>query len=389
MEFEHSEVLQSLPKQFFATLVKKVNQKVASGADVINLGQGNPDQPTPDNIVKAMQAAVAKPENHKYSPFTGLFSLKQAIANYYKREYQVDLDPKTEVAILGGSKTGLVELPLALLNPGDTLLLPNPGYPDYLSGVSLAKVKLGLVSLKEENNFLPDYKTIDTETKQKAKLLYLNYPNNPTGAIATPKFFEDTVKFAQDNQVGIVHDFAYGALGYQQKPVSFLQTPGAKDVGIEVYTLSKTYNMAGWRIVFALGNHDIIKAIELIQNHLFVSVFPAIQEAAITALNGSQESVAKLNDLYNNRRKAFEKAASQIGWKAYPAKGSFYSWMPVPKGYNSESFADLLLDKASVAVAPGAGFGKAGDRFVRIGLLTSSERLQEACQRIGKLHLFD
>ncbi|WP_395378759.1 pyridoxal phosphate-dependent aminotransferase [Fructilactobacillus frigidiflavus] len=389
MEFPESKILQSLPTQFFATLVQKVNAKIATGADVINLGQGNPDQPTPDNIVKAMQTAVANPENHKYSPFNGLPALKQAVADFYKREYDVDLDPETEIAILGGSKTGLVELPLAILNPGDTMLLPDPGYPDYLSGVELAKVKLDLLPLKEENDFLPDYGTISDEVKAAAKLLYLNYPNNPTGAIATPEFFKDTVAFAKENQIGIVHDFAYGALGYHNQPLSFLQTPGAKEVGIEVYTMSKTYNMAGWRLGFAIGNPDMIKAINLIQAHLFVSVFPAIQEAGIAALSKSQASVAKLNDLYDERREAFEKAAAKIGWHACPAKGSFYSWMPVPEGYNSESFADLLLDQVAVAVAPGLGFGKVGDQFVRIGLLTSPARLQEAVARIAKLNLFE
>ncbi|WP_413628100.1 pyridoxal phosphate-dependent aminotransferase [Fructilactobacillus vespulae] len=388
MEFSESNILKSLPTQFFATLVKKVNAKIATGADVINLGQGNPDQPTPENIVAAMQAEVAKSENHKYSPFDGLADLKQSVANFYKREYDVDIDPDTEVAILGGSKTGLVELPFAVLNPGDTMILPNPGYPDYLSGVELAKVNLELLPLKEKNNFLPDYAEISAAVKDKAKLLYLNYPNNPTGAVATPEFFEKTVQFANDNQIGIVHDFAYGALGYHNRPLSFLQTKGAKDVGIEFYTLSKTYNMAGWRIGFAVGNAQMIKAINHLQDHLFVSVFPAIQRAAIAALNGSQSSVKALNDLYSERRVAFEKAAAEIGWHAYPAKGSFYSWMPVPTGYTSERFADLLLEKAAVAVAPGVGFGTAGDKFVRIGLLTSPARLQAACVRIGKLNLF-
>ncbi|NDR70310.1 pyridoxal phosphate-dependent aminotransferase [Fructilactobacillus sanfranciscensis] len=388
MKFQESKILQSLPTQFFATLVQKVNEKIATGADVINLGQGNPDQPTPDNIVKAMQTAVANPKNHKYSPFDGLPALKQAVADFYKREYDVDLNPDAEIAILGGSKTGLVEIPLAILNPGDTMLLPDPGYPDYLSGVQLAKVKLNLFPLEEANNFLPDYGTINSKVKEDAKLLYLNYPNNPTGAIATSDFFKETVNFAKENQIGIVHDFAYGALGYHNKPLSFLQTPGAKEVGIKIYTMSKTYNMAGWRLGFAIGNPDMIKAINLIQDHLFVSVFPAIQDAAIAALSESQTSVAKLNELYTDRREAFEGAAAKIGWYASPAKGSFYSWMPVPAGYTSESFANLLLDQAAVAVAPRIGFGKAGDKFVRIGLLTSPARLQEAVARIVKLHLF-
>ena len=390
LKFEESNVLQQLPKQFFAGLVKKVNAKVATGADVINLGQGNPDQPTPDFIVRSMQEQTANPANHKYSQFRGDPELKQAAANFYQREYGVTLDPDKEIAILGGSKIGLVELPLALLNPGDTMLLPDPGYPDYLSGVSLAQVKLELVTLREQDDFLPDYRTIKPEVVDAAKLMYLNYPNNPTGAVATPEFYQQTVNFAKTNHIGVVQDFAYGAIGFDgRKPVSFLQTPGAKEVGIEMNTFSKSYNMAGWRIGFAAGNADMIEAINLIQDHLFVSVFPAIQKAAITALNSDQQSVHELVALYEKRRNQFFKAARAIGWEPYPSGGSFYAWMPVPEGYTSESFADLLLDQAAVAVASGNGFGKGGEGFVRVGLLIDEPRFTEACQRIAKLHLFD
>ncbi|MTV81790.1 pyridoxal phosphate-dependent aminotransferase [Secundilactobacillus folii] len=389
MKFDESNVLQHLPKQFFATLVAKVNAKIASGADVINLGQGNPDQPTPDYIVQAMQKATADPENHKYSQFRGMPRLKQAVADFYAREYGVKLDPEKEVAILGGSKIGLVELPFALLNPGDTMLLPDPGYPDYLSGVALAQVKLRLMSLKAENHFLPDYDDLDPQVVDQAKLMYLNYPNNPTGAVATPEFYEQTVKFANEHQIGVVQDFAYGAIGFDGKrPVSFLQTPGAKDVGIEFYTMSKSYNMAGWRIGFAVGNADMIEAINLIQDHLFVSVFPAIQEASITALESDQSTVRSLVALYQKRRDQFYAAARKIGWEPYPSGGAFYAWMPVPKGYTSEQFADLLLDKAAVAVAPGVGFGKSGEGYVRVGLLIDEPRFTEACERIAKLNLF-
>ncbi|MQM82252.1 pyridoxal phosphate-dependent aminotransferase [Lactobacillus buchneri] len=385
MKFEESNVLQQLPKQFFAGLVKKVNAKVATGADVINLGQGNPDQPPPDFIVRSMQEQTAIPANHKYSQFRGDPELKRAAANFYQREYGVTLDPDKEIAILGGSKIGLVELPFALLNPGDTMLLP-----DYLSGVSLAQVKLELVTLREQDDFLPDYRTIKPEVVDAAKLMYLNYPNNPSGAVATPEFYQQTVNFAKTNHIGVVQDFAYGAIGFDgRKPVSFLQTPGAKEVGIEMNTFSKSYNMAGWRIGFAAGNADMIEAINLIQDHLFVSVFPAIQKAAITALNSDQQSVHELVALYEKRRNQFFKAARAIGWEPYPSGGSFYAWMPVPEGYTSESFADLLLDQAAVAVAPGNGFGKGGEGFVRVGLLIDEPRFTEACQRIAKLHLFD
>ncbi|EGF47602.1 transaminase, partial [Lacticaseibacillus rhamnosus MTCC 5462] len=356
---------------------------------MINLGQGNPDQPTPENIVHATQQAVARPGNHKYSLFRGLPTFKQAAAEFYAREYGVTLDPEKEIAVLGGSKIGLVELPLALMNPGETILLPDPGYPDYLSGVTLARVKLALMTLTAENNWLPDYTKIKPEVAAAAKLLYLNYPNNPTTAVATPEFYDETIAFAKAHQIGIVSDFAYGALGFDgQRPVSFLQQPGAKDVGIELYTLSKTYNMAGWRLAFAAGNADMIEAINLIQDHLFVSVFPAIQEAGIEALLGDQTSVPALVDLYQQRRDAWFSATTAIGWHGKSSPGTFYAWMPVPAGYTSQTFTELLLDQADVAVAAGNGFGRHGEGYVRIGLLTSPQRLQEAAERIGRLGYF-
>ncbi|KRL04035.1 pyridoxal phosphate-dependent aminotransferase [Liquorilactobacillus oeni] len=390
MFFEESKLLKNLPTQFFATLVQKVNQKVAAGKDIINLGQGNPDQPTFNYIVKAMQAETNKPRNHKYSQFRGLHSLKVAAAKFYKQNYNVELDPEKEIAILGGSKIGLVELPWALMNPEDLLLLPDPGYPDYLSGVSLGRVNYKTFPLKLENRFLPDYSQVDKESAQKAKFIYLNYPNNPTGAVADKKFWDETVAFAKQNHIGVVSDFAYGALGFEgYKNPSFLQAEGAKNVGIELYTFSKTFNMAGWRIAFAAGNASMIEAINLIQDHLFVSVFPAIQEAGVTALSNEEEEVSHLVGIYEKRRNTFINAAEQIGWKAFIPGGTFYAWMPVPKGYDSVSFADLLLEKADVAVAPGKGFGKMGDGYVRIGLLVSQERLTEAIKRIEKLHLFE
>ena len=295
MHFSESNLLKQLPEQFFASLVAKVNTKVAAGEDVINLGQGNPDMPTPDYIVKAMQEATGRSADHKYSPFRGEMRFKEAIADFYRTEYGVTLDPNSEVAILAGSKIGLVELPLALMNPGETLLLPNPGYPDYLSGAVLGQVNVTRIPLKEANDFLIDYQAIPNDVSQQAKFLYMNYPNNPTGAVATAQFYKDTVAFAEEHQVGIVSDFAYGAIGFDgNQPLSFLQTAGAKSVGIETYTFSKTFNMAGWRVGFAVGNADMIAALNLIQDHLFVSIFPAIQDAAIAALAQRKQRTGSL-----------------------------------------------------------------------------------------------
>ncbi|MGE7911181.1 pyridoxal phosphate-dependent aminotransferase [Lysinibacillus xylanilyticus] len=386
---EFSKKLQQLPTQFFAALVQKVNAALAEGRDVINIGQGNPDQPTPPHIIKALQEAAEDPQNHKYSPFRGIAELRQAAANFYKREYNVDIDPETEVAILGGTKIGLVELPLAVLNPGDTMLLPDPGYPDYLSGVVLGDVNFEVMPLFAENNFLPDYNALSDEVKEKAKLLYLNYPNNPTGGTATLEFFEETVRFAKKHNIIVAHDFAYGAIGFDgNKPISFLQADGAKDVGIEMYTLSKTYNMAGWRIGFAVGNPDIIAAINLIQDHLFCSQFPAVQQAAAVALTASQSCTDKLRATYESRRNVLIEEAQRIGWQVTAPRGSFFAWLPVPLGFTSEQFADLLLDKADIAVAAGNGFGQYGEGYVRVGLLVSEDRLREAISRIEKLNLF-
>ena len=388
-QIEPAEIMSQLPTQFFATLVSKVNRQVAQGHDVINLGQGNPDQPTPPHIISSLKEAADNPQFHKYSPFTGFSFLKEAIAHRYKEDYNVDLDPETEVAILFGGKTGLVQLPQVLLNPGDVCLVPDPGYPDYWSGVALARAQMKFMPLTAANRFLPDYGAITPADREKAKLMFLNYPNNPTSAVAPLSFYEDTVAFAAEHGIVVASDFAYGAIGFDgDRPVSFLQAEGAKEVGVEFYTLSKTYNMAGWRVGFALGNKKIISLINMLQDHIYVSLFGGIQAAAATALTSPQDCVGELVARYQSRRDAFYGALSEIGWEAQKPAGSFFSWLPVPKGFTSVSFADLLLEEAKVAVAPGVGFGDHGEGYVRVGLLSSEDRMREAASRIGKLNLF-
>ncbi len=387
--FPKSDILNHLPKQFFASLVSKVEQVTKKGHDVINLGQGNPDQPTPKHIVQRLQDAAAKPINHKYSPFRGYLYLKEAVATFYKREYGVTLNPESEVAILFGGKAGLVEISQCLVNPGDTVLVPDPGYPDYMSGVALAQAVMYNMPLLEENHFLPVYDSIPQEISDAAKLMFLNYPNNPTGACADVSFFEETVQYAEKNNICVVHDFAYGAIGYNgNKPVSFLQAEGAKNTGIEIYTLSKTYNMAGWRIGFAVGNASVVDAINLLQDHLYVSIFGAVQEAAAAALLESQDCVYEITAMYESRRNVFIKSLKNIGWDVKAPDGSFFAWLKVPKGYTSIEFSDLLLEQAHVAVAPGIGFGQYGEGYVRVGLLTTESRLLEAVNRIQQLNIF-
>ncbi|WP_144560408.1 pyridoxal phosphate-dependent aminotransferase [Shouchella miscanthi] len=385
-QFEQSALLQGLPDQFFARLTATVRKHLAQGHDIINLGQGNPDLPTPDFIVETLQQAASEPQFQQYSPFSGHLFLKEAVATFYKREYNVTIDPETEVAVLFGAKTGLVEISQCLLNPGDVALLPDPGYPDYTSGIALAQAQASLFPLLAENDFLPDYRSISKETAERAKLLFLNYPNNPTAGVATHDFFEETVRFASANNICVVHDLAYGAIGYDGvKPPSFLQAAGAKETGVEMYTLSKTYNMAGWRVGFAVGNASVIKSINLLQDHLYVSLFGAIQQAAATALLSDQNEVKELVARYEKRRNVFVNGLKRIGLEVEAPKGSFFVWMPVPQGFTSESFADYLLKEAHLVVAPGNGFGQYGEGYVRIGLLAEEDRLEEAIQRMAKL----
>jgi aminotransferase len=381
--------LRSLPAQFFAALVAKANARTAMGRDVINLGQGNPDLPTPPHIVRTLQKAAENPLYHKYPPFRGFSFLKEAVAKRYREDYGVDLDPAREVAVLFGGKTGLVEISQCLLNPGDVCLVPDPGYPDYWSGVALAGAEMAFMPLTAANDYLPEYSRLDAASLERAKLMFLNYPNNPTSALATPEFYESTVAFARRNGIVVASDFAYGAIGFDgRRAVSFLETPGAKEVGIEFYTASKTYNMAGWRVGFALGNAEVIEMLNLIQDHYYCSLFGGIQEAAAHALAGPQDSVRELVSVYESRRDALYAELDRIGWHADKPAGSFFCWLPVPEGHTSMSFANLLLEEADVVVAPGSGFGTQGEGYVRLGLLAPVERLREAAERIGRLALF-
>ncbi|MCA0972584.1 pyridoxal phosphate-dependent aminotransferase [Halobacillus litoralis] len=383
--FTPSHALNRLPEQFFAKLVSKLNTYQENGHDAINLGQGNPDQPTPEHIVQALKDAADNPVYHKYPPFRGFEFLKEAVATYYKREYGVEVDPTTEVAILPGSKTGLVELSQCFLNPDDIALMPDPGYPDYWSGVAMTDAIMEPMPLLQENDFLPDYDAIDQATWEKAKLMFLNYPNNPTGAVADQSFFEQTIEHADKHDVCVVHDFAYGAIGFDgKKPMSFLEVPGAKDVGVEVYTMSKTYNMAGWRIAFAVGNPSVIEALETVQDHYFCSLFGAEQEAAATALLDSQQCVEDLRQTYETRRNLLVGGLNDLGFNVQPCHGSFFVWLKVPEGFTSEAFADDLLEKVGLFVAPGVGFGAHGEGYVRIGLNNPEQTLHDALKRFAK-----
>jgi aminotransferase len=381
--------IRELPAQFFANIAAKVNREFALGKDVINLGQGSPDLPTPPHIIAAMQEAAMHAPFHRYAPFRGYEFLRQAICQRYKEDYGVELDPETEVSVLFGGKTGLIEISQCLLNPGDVCLVPDPGYPDYWSGIVLAGGRTVFMPLTADNHYYPDYSAISASDLQHAKLMFINYPNNPTAVNATREFYEETIRFAAQHGIVVASDFAYGTIGFDgRRPISFLELPGAKEVGVEFYTLSKSYNMAGWRVGFALGNRDIIRMIDTIQDHYYCSLFGAVQKAAEVALTASQQCVTDLTATYERRRNALFAAMNTIGWEATPSEGSFFSWLPVAKGFTSESFSDKLLYEAQVMVAPGNGFGPHGEGYVRVGLLASEQRIAEAVARVGKLGIF-
>ncbi len=368
--------MHDLPKQYFATLVQRVQEARAAGHDIINIGQGNPDLPTPAHIVHALQQAGAEAQYHRYPPFRGFDFLKQAIRERYRIDYGVALD-MDEIAIIGGGKTGLVQLPSIILNAGDVCALPDPGYPDYASGVAIAGGRIATMPLLQDDGYAADVRALDPP-----KMIVLNYPHNPTGALAPDGYYDDVIAWAATHGVLVVSDFAYGAIGDGARPKSFLASPGAKDVGIELYTMSKTYNMAGWRIGFALGNRDVIRLIEQWQDHLYVSVFGAVQAAACAALTGPQQCVDALVQTYTQRRAVWTTQTQSYGWCApsYRA-GTFFVWMPVPKGSDSTTFADRLLREAHVAVAPGIGFGACGDGHVRVALLADDTVLRTAAAR--------
>lgn len=378
--------LQRLPSQFFAALVQTAQQRLAAGHDVINLGQGNPDQPTPPHVVAHLQRVATDPETHRYSRFSGLAELKQAISQWYRERFQVHLDPEQEVCILIGSKAGLQEISLCLLDPGDACLVPDPGYPDYLSGIALAGGIPLPLPLRPENNYLPDLGVLPQAVLQRARLMFLNYPCNPTGAVAPTSYLQDALAFAARHGLVLAYDAAYVDLVYDRRqPTSLLTLPGAREVAVEFHTLSKSYNMAGWRIGFCAGSRAVIQAINLIQDHLHCSQFPAIQLAAAHALLGPQTCVTHLRQLYEERRNAYITACQEVGWPVSPPAGTFFVWCPVPGGGGSMPFAQRLLDEANVVVAPGTAFGPCGEGYVRIALTTGANRLVEAVRRIAQV----
>lgn len=381
MTFQAAERINQLPANFFARLDGEII-KASQVEPVINLAKGNPDIPTPDHIVEALQKAAKLPENHQYSPFSGKENLRQGIQDFYQREYGVSLN-RQQLAIFHGSVVGINGLPQISLNPGDYLITTNPCYPEYHTAVELAQGKIFQLPLTQENNFLPDLAAVPTEILAQAKVLLLNYPNNPTGAVATAEFFDEAIAFAEKNQLLLVNDFAYASLGFEEAPISLLSRPAAKEC-VELYTLSKTYSMAGWRVGFAVGNPTVLKQLNLYLSHVHSTLFGAVQDAAVAALTASQDSKEKIRQTYLTRRDFFVTGLKKIGWEVEAPAGTFFVWAKVPNNQDSQAFATKLLEKTRVAVAPGVGFGSAGKKYLRFSLTHNQEILGEVLDRFEK-----
>jgi LL-diaminopimelate aminotransferase len=385
MNFNYNEKLKKLPPYLFVEIDRKKKAAIERGVDIISLGVGDPDQPTPAHIIKAGQEALAKPENHQYPFGAGKKSFRQAVANWYKKRFNVVLDWETEVCSLLGSKEGIGHFHLAFINPGDIVLVPEPGYPVYNTGTIFSDGQVHFMPLLEKNDFLPDLSAIPEAVCKKAKLIFINYPNNPTAAVAGVDFYRKVIDFAKKYNIIVAHDAAYSEIYYDKKPVSFLEVPGAMDVGVEFHSLSKTYNMTGWRIGMVCGNKSIIKGMSAVKDNYDSGVFGAVQDAGIAALEGPQGCVENMRKLYRERRDALVDGLTKLGWNVRRPEASFYVWAHTPKGYSSQGAVAKLLDEAGIVCTPGNGLGASGEGFVRFALTVGVPRITEALGRISKI----
>lgn len=387
MSFVKSERLRKLPPYLFAEIDKKKKAAVAAGRDVINLGVGDPDRPTPRPIIESLQKNVENSAFHQYALDQGAPELRRSIAAFCRERYGLELDPDSEILPLIGSKEGIAHLPLAVLNPGDISLVPDPCYPVYRSSSMFAGADVYSMTLEPSLGFRPDLDAIPADVYGRSRLMFLNYPNNPTGGAADLAFFRRVNELAEAHDLVIAQDAAYNEMYFDEPPPSLLQVPGAKERAIEFHSLSKTFNMTGWRVGFAIGGAPLIAALGQVKANVDSGIFTAIQFAGKTALDHYNELAPPIRALYRERRDAFVEAMRKLGWEVPCPKATFYVWMPCPKGYNSTELCTRLLEEASVVTTPGVGFGRSADGYIRAALTVETPRLLEAVERIGKLKL--
>lgn len=387
MDFRFTDRLNNLPPYLFVEIDKAKRKAIAKGKDIIDLGIGDPDQGSPKEVVDALSKALQDPKNHHYPLDQGIPALRNRIKDWYGDRFGVELDSDKEILVLIGSKEGISHMPLAFINPGDISLIPDPCYPPYKCGTILAGGSVYDMPLLEENNFLPDLNNIKKDALKKAKILYINYPNNPTSAVCEKGFFEDVVLFAKKHNLIVAHDAAYSEIAFDgYAPDSFLKVDGAKDVGVEFHSLSKTCNMTGWRIGFVCGNEKVIKGIAKVKANIDSGVFTTIQLAGITAIDIAEKHLQKMNKVYQERRDVLVDGLNAIGWATKKPKATFYVWTRVPKPYKSSmEFSSKVLDEAGIVITPGIGMGKSGEGYVRMALTVSKERIQEAVDRLKKI----
>ena len=389
MRIEKAERLKRLPPYLFKEIDRQKEEVRAKGVDIINLGVGDPDLPTPPHIIEALKKAGEDPANHRYPSYSGMAEFNDAVARWYKQRFGVDLDAGTEVVTLIGSKEGIAHIPLAFINPGDVALVASPGYPVYDIGTQFAGGVTYFMDLLKENRFLPDLEAISSDVAKKAKIMFINYPNNPTAAVATKEFFESVVAFAREHDVIVCHDAAYSEMAFDgYRPISFLEVEGSKSVGIEFHSLSKTFNMTGWRIGFAVGCPDVIGALGQVKSNIDSGAFQAVQIAGITALEGDQSCVEAMRETYAERRDILVAGLRSMGLLVEKPRATFYLWIEVPEGHTSTGFASLLLTEAGIVTTPGNGFGSAGEGYVRMALTVNRERIHEAVERMSRLAPF-
>jgi LL-diaminopimelate aminotransferase len=375
--------LEAIPPYMFAELERRIAEKREAGVDVISLGIGDPDQPTYPHIVKAMQEAVAANGNQKYPSNRGRAEFRDAFADFYADRFEVEIDPESEVIPAIGAKECIYNLCFAFLDPGDVALASDPGYPVYTGGPTLAGAAAELLPLVPELGFVPDLSAISADVAAQARLMFINYPNNPTGAIAPEGFFELVVSFAREHEILVVHDNAYSETTYDGYVApSFLATAGAKEIGVEVFSLSKGFNMTGWRCAAILGNAQAIQAYWRLKTNVDSGLFEAVQLAGAAALAGPRGPIERMNETYARRRDLVVRALRDIGVRVEAPKGTIYLWAPVPEGHTSTSFAELVLDEAAVVVSPGSMYGPSGEGFFRISLTTPDDRIAEAVERM-------
>ena len=378
--------LDKIPPYLFAEIDRRIDEKKAQGVDVISFGVGDPDVPTPGSIVDALCAESHKPEHHRYPSYFGLAEFRESAARWFERRFGVALDPGLQILPLMGSKEGVAHIALALLDPGDLALVPEPSYPVYAMGTLLAGAESHFLPLTAGNGFLPDLESVPPDVARRSKILWLNYPNNPTGAIASNEFFERAIEFARSYSLVLAHDNAYSEITYDGYVApSLFQFRGAMEIGVEFHSLSKTFNMTGWRIGFVCGNHEVIEALGTIKTNIDSGIFNPVQLAAVEALDHGEKTLPDMVKLYQSRRDLLVSELAGLGWEISPPKGSIYLWMPVPPGFDSVGFSTHVLDKAGVFFTPGNAYGPSGEGYVRLSLTVPDDKIKEAMARLKEV----